>query len=214
MFSTQTVGIAIAGVATASFATGFIGAEQALKQQVELEVAQPLQPNFYSTSQSILWYSDNGLNHVNRQVQLARQQSELESESAIGQSPYFDSDRHTGPQTETYESYANESSWSIFDRDTESSPARSVSPAQNPLDPTNEAAASAVNPYRGTAGDTLPETSTEQAERYYPTESSEPTTHSTDHRSDYESAPRSLKPNFVWQSSPDFVKDYIKAGAK
>lgn len=212
LFSTQTIGIAISGVATASFAAGFVGADQALKQPVDIEVAQSFQPNLDSTAQSILWYSDNSLNHLNRQVQLAREQSRFESEVAIAPSSY--SNRDINHQTDAFESYVNESSWSIFDEKAASASSRSVSPAQDALSPLNESVVSTEDPYLGAANDPLSGTPTEQAERYDPTEPVESLRRSTDYRPDYDPGPRSLKPNVVWQSSPDFVKDYIKVDVK
>lgn len=205
LFSKQTIGIAIASVATASFATGFVGANQALKQQAEVEIAQPLQPSLYHAAQRALWHGDIGLNHVNRQVQLARRQS------AIAQSQYS----NTRPQDHAHlrAPYTGEPSWAASDRSFGAVRSHRSHLAQ---EPTGDPLTTAIDPQIGATVDVLPDatmtdSSTKQMERYT-SESAEFST-ATDHRLEPEFDSRSFKPDLTWPGSPEFVKDYIKARA-
>ena len=207
MLSKRTIGIAIASVATASFATGFIGAEQALKQPDGTEIAQPLQPDLYDAAQRVLWHGDIGLNHVNRQVLLARRQS------AIAQSRYSNSSNsRMRDRIDFQESYIEES-WSISDPVADQTADSTVSdPFDSASDPSSEPYISTADSHLGATPDTLPNGSLAEPVDHEP-ESSDSATRSADHRSERAADAPSLKPDFVWQGSPGFVKDYIKASA-
>lgn len=209
LFSKQKIGIAIASVATASFATGFIGTEHALKQQAEVEIAQPLQPALYDAAQRVLWQGDIGLTQVNRKLQLAKRQS------AIAQSRY--SNARTPDQADLRAPYAGKPSWSTSSHDAEVARFNRLDLAQEPV---GEPLTAPIDPQIGATADVLPDASmtdsspeqtTEQMERYT-SESAEYST-STNHRLESESDSRSLKPDFAWSGSPEFIKDYIKSSA-
>lgn len=195
MFSKYEIGIAIAGIAAASFTTGFISAEQVLDHQTKTAIAQPLQPALYNTAQLGLWQGDIGLRYVNNQVQLARQQS------AIAQTQPFTSHHRSS-------SYTDEPSWPLSHRANQS-PASSASFETE--DAIGESSASISDPgsesIEATAsGDALSPTSTSPIDRSHPGSS----TFSTDHHADGEPNTPSLKPDFSWPSSPAFAKNHIK----
>lgn len=209
LLSKQTIGIAIASVATASFATGFIGAEHALKQPTEIEIAQSLQPTFYDTAQRALWHGDIGLSQANQQVQLAKRQS------AIAQSRYFDT--RMPNQADSSASYTGESVGTIPNRSLEAMQSNQFQMAQDSTgEPLNAPSDPQMDATADGAAEIVPDASTldssaEQAERYT-SESAEYST-SADYRLEPESESRYLKPDFGWSGSPEFIEDYIKARA-
>jgi hypothetical protein len=65
----KTLGVAIAGIATTSFFSGFVGADLAIKQTVA--IADPWQSLAYNIAQQALWQGDAGLDQLQRQARLA-----------------------------------------------------------------------------------------------------------------------------------------------